>query len=88
ASMPVIDRFARFGLIDAKREQREVADIFHRIAYCRCNFVWFEVTGLSAPFNLNPNSEVGQRQRDILACQLGRHPEAGLESGTGDWTSY
>jgi ribose transport system ATP-binding protein len=31
ASMPVIDRFARFGLIDGKREQREVAEIFHRI---------------------------------------------------------
>jgi ribose transport system ATP-binding protein len=31
ASMPVIDRFARFGLIDGKREQREVAEVFHRI---------------------------------------------------------
>ncbi|MEZ5831778.1 MAG: sugar ABC transporter ATP-binding protein [Dongiaceae bacterium] len=31
ASMPVIDRFARFGLIDAKREQQEVADVFHRV---------------------------------------------------------
>lgn len=31
ASMPVIGRFSRFGLIDAKREQREVADIFRRV---------------------------------------------------------
>jgi ribose transport system ATP-binding protein len=31
ASMPVIDRFSRFGLIDAKREQREVADVFRRV---------------------------------------------------------
>lgn len=31
ASMPVIARFSRFGLIDAAREQQEVAQVFQRV---------------------------------------------------------